>query len=156
MTLLQSTLQRLSLDDKDWELLEWLKVLLEVSLTRQICTDTDLVQAFNELTEFFSRSDFPGICYALRSLDALIVRLQAEVDGDGPQALRAAARLGCNKLRKYQKILLGKELYLFATGTPGLPTTSCNFVLILVLSLQPKSKDQVLRNTNVSVHAAMD
>lgn len=42
--------------------------------------------------------------------------MKVAMEGDGPAALRAAARLGYNKLRKYQRILLQKDVYLFATG----------------------------------------
>ncbi|KZV93426.1 hATC-domain-containing protein [Exidia glandulosa HHB12029] len=82
------------------------------------------MEAFNVLTQFFSRADLPATCYALRSLNNLVVRISDEAANSSSAAIRAAAQLGCAKIRKYLRILKEKELYQFsAVFNPSIKKT---------------------------------
>ncbi|EJD35852.1 hypothetical protein AURDEDRAFT_130393 [Auricularia subglabra TFB-10046 SS5] len=69
-------LHNLQINGTDWEILEQLKERLQV---------------IDEATRFFSRTDFAGISYVARWLDALSIHLEDFIDGNAPNALRAAA-----------------------------------------------------------------
>ncbi|EJD48352.1 hATC-domain-containing protein [Auricularia subglabra TFB-10046 SS5] len=92
-------LKPFTLRQPDWTLLDQLSTLLKPLFI---------------YTEFFSCSNFAGICYAIRCLHHIDRTLAAFISGQYSPALIAAARLGRLKLQKYKAILQHKKLYLFA------------------------------------------
>ncbi|EJD39513.1 hypothetical protein AURDEDRAFT_128157 [Auricularia subglabra TFB-10046 SS5] len=94
-------LKPFTLGKPDWTLLDQLSTLLKPLFI---------------YTEFFSRSDFAGVCYAIRVLHHIDRALAAFISGQYSPALIAAARLGRLKLQKYKAILQHKKLYLFAAA----------------------------------------